>query len=81
MLNKKLVISYLINLYFQFALYLNMQYWMPNAKLFIRPAPLGLEMLLVGNEINWKTFAQLTREEVKNEAPEENDSLPELIPL
>ena len=34
---------------------------MPSADIFIRPADLGLDVMLIGNDINWKAQAQLTR--------------------
>ena len=35
---------------------------MPWSKLFVRPKPLGLELLLTSDEINWKVYAQIVRE-------------------
>ena len=34
---------------------------MPSAEIFVRPADLGLDVMLIGNDINWKAHAQLTR--------------------
>ena len=55
-------------------MFLNLQYWMPEASVFIKPAPLGLDILLVGNDVNFKVEAQLT-------VKEEEEEMPELIPL
>ena len=50
---------------------------MPEAQVFIKPAHLGLDILLVGAEINFKVYAQFAKqEEEDNEEP-----LPELIPI
>ena len=51
----------LIFLFVQFAFYLNLNFWMPSADIFVRPADLGLDVMLIGNDINWKAQAQLTR--------------------
>ena len=54
---------------------MNVYFWMPHAKIFIKPAPLGLEMVVVGREINWKTTCQFVKQE------EDDEDLPELVPI
>ena len=59
---------------------------MPAAKLFVRPDPLGLTVMLVGPDINWKAKAQIVSEEENdsNTVPKEepkDDEMPELIPI
>ena len=60
---------------------------MPTAQLFVRPEPLGLDIMLVGPDINWKVKAQITAEvendEGKKPKEERNDDseLPALIPI
>ena len=58
----------------QFAFHLNIQYWMPAAKLYVRPRtePNGLDLLMVGPDINWTTKIEL-------EETEEDEGLPDLI--
>ena len=63
---------------------------MPSADVFVRPADLGLDVMLIGNDINWKAQAQLTRAEqepgepiaavVPKPEPEEDDGI-EIVPL
>ena len=71
------VVSIEIYNLFQFATFLNLQYWMPEAQVFIKPANLGLDILLVGAEINFKVYAQYA----KQEEEDNDDPLPELVPL
>ena len=61
--------------YIQFAMFINMQYWIPEASVFIKPAPLGLDILLVGSDVNFKVQAQLTVKE------EDDTDMPEMITL
>ena len=37
-----------------------MQYWMPEAEIFVKPATMGLDILMVGADINFKVEAKLT---------------------
>ena len=48
---------------------MNMQYWMPEAEIFVKPAPLGLDILLIGTEINFKVEAKLTQKVEDDAAP------------
>ena len=59
---------------------------MPTAKLFVRPEPLGLDIMLVGPDINWKVKAQIASEnetepDEPKEEPMNDDDLPELVPI
>ena len=37
-----------------------MQYWMPEAEIFVKPIELGLDILMVGAEINFQVEAKFT---------------------
>lgn len=59
---------------------------MPAANLFVRPEPLGLDVMLVGPDINWKAKAQIANEENPSEnepkeEPRDDTEMPELVPL
>ena len=50
---------------------MNLQYWLPRADIFVRPAESGLEITLIGTEINWKARMVLIKEE--------DEGLPDLV--
>ena len=56
---------------------MNLKYWLPNAEMFVRPLlaqngdPRGLELVMVGLEINWKAKMEIVEED-------EDEGLPDL---
>ena len=49
----------------QFCFFVNVQFWMPFARLFVRPNDnkTGLKLVLIGNDINWRTVCLLPKQE------------------
>ena len=65
---------------------------MPESEIFIRPASLGLSILMVGVDVNFRVEAQLTDQMEDDVSPDPaknnkmsstgpDDDLPDLIPL
>ena len=50
----------------QFCFFVNAQYWMPFARVFVQPNKWksGLRVVMIGKDLNWRTICHITKPDI-----------------